>query len=374
MSLLLHSLVLKAYCQNLCGEYVDLNKFFSSFVNFWLCSQGDVMSNLIIQREIQLSPVADPYSALVALIRPILHGLLYSLKQDVINEIGGYQNLKLKMLPRFRRSSDGDVGICFEYAVHEAIRQKNPMILERVNDALSRHCSVPGRDIESILFGAEKTGALQLIDTAHNILTDNSRVLTGGRHQPPKLKSYLNDIAAAFRLRSYRESLPNSINGLWKADLFLGYTDTDRWVGTTVKINPSSLEGAQGLRIGIVPAHYGFTDRIFFDDNKNLVVCPMPYDGSFMQFFYGAWGVVMQLIDADMNMPKEVNLPNPLDRQVATQLVQRREYTILEVIQSLSPLAQPHLLQNDQSTADVQQGESASLTDSIISPIPSIIV
>jgi hypothetical protein len=331
------------------------------------------MSNLVIQRELQLSPVADPYSALIALVRPILQGLLYSLKQDVIGEIGGYQNLKLKMLPRFRRESDGDVGICFEYAVHEAIREKNPMILERVNDALKNHCNVPGSNVESILFGAEKTGALQLINTAHNILTDNSRILTGGRHQPPKLKSYLNDIAAAFRLRSFREALPTSINGLWKADLFLGYTDSDRWVGTTVKINPSALEGAQGLRIGIVPAHYGSTDRISFDQNRNLVVCPMPYDGSFMQFFYGAWGVVMQLIDADMNMPKEVNLPNPLDRQVATQLVQRREHTVLEVIQSLGPLAQPHLLQNSQSAADIQQTDAVSRTDSIISPIPTLI-
>lgn len=97
------------------------------------------MSNLLIQRESQLSPVADPYSALVALVRPILQGLLYSLKHDVVNEVGGYQNLKLKMLPRLRIASDGDgdVGICFEYAVHEAIREKNPMILERVNDALN---------------------------------------------------------------------------------------------------------------------------------------------------------------------------------------------------------------------------------------------
>lgn len=331
------------------------------------------MSNISIQREIQINQVADPYSAIIALTRPILQGLLYSLKQDVIKEIGGYQNLKLKMLPRFRRSSDGDVGICFEYAIHEAIRQKNPMILERVNDALSRHCSVPGNNIESILFGAEKSGALQLIDTAHNILTDNSRVLTGERHQPPKLKNYLNDIAAAFRRNSYRETLPSSINGLWKADLFLGYTDSDRWVGTTVKINPSALEGAKGLRVGIIPAHYGATDRIFFDDHKNLVVCPMPYDGSFMQFFYGAWGIVMQLINADMNMPKEVNLPNPLDRQVATQLVQRREYTILEVIQALVPLAQPHLLRNDQSLADIQQQNGLNQTDSIISPIPSFV-
>ena len=330
------------------------------------------MNSLVIQREIQLSPVADPHSALIALVRPILYGLVYSLKHDVVSEVGGYENLKLKMLPRLRRASDGDVGICFEYAVHEAVRQRNPMILERVTDALSNHCKVPGNNVESILFGAEKSGSLQLIDTAHNVLTDNSRILTGRRHQPPKLKSYLNDIAAAFRLRSVRAELPESINGLWKADLFLGYTDSDRWVGTTVKINPTALEGAHGLRVGIVPAHYGTSDRIVFDQNRNLVVCPMPYDGSFMQFFYGAWRIVMQIIDADMNMPKELNLSEPLERIIADELVKRREYGVLDVIQALAPLSQPHLLQNRESQADIQEGAAPSHTDSVISPIPGL--
>jgi hypothetical protein len=331
------------------------------------------MSGTIIQRELQLNPVADPYSALMALVRPILQGLLYSLKKDVVDESGGYNNLKLKMLPRLYRSGDGDVGICFEYAVHEAIRNKNPLILERVCDALTKHCSVPGREIESILFGAEKAGALQLINTAHNILTEESRILTGLRQQPPKLKAYLDDIAAAFRQRDMRDALPSSINGLWKADLFLGYTDSDKWVGTTVKINPTALEGAQGLRVGIVPAHYGSSDKIFRDTKKNLVVCPMPYDGSFMQYFYSAWGIVMQLMHADMLLPSEVYLYNPLDREVAKVLVQKREFSVLEAIESLIPLAQPHLLQKTQIPADVQQTGGPTQTDSIISPIPAIV-
>ncbi len=230
------------------------------------------MTQIIINKELQQSNVADPYSALIAVIRPILHGLLYSLKQDVVAELGGYNNIKLKLLPRLRRESDGDIGICFEYAVHDAIRRKNPLITEKVSDALTVHCRVPGQDIESILFGAEKTGSLALIDTAYSVLTEESRILTGAQAQPPKLKAYLSRLAEAFRIKRQREELPRSIKGLWKADLFLGYTDSQRWVGTTVKINPNSLEGAEGLRIGIVPAKYGRSDLIKFDQHKNLVV------------------------------------------------------------------------------------------------------
>lgn len=90
-----------------------------------------------------------------------------------------------------------------------------------------------------------------------------------------------------------------------------------------------------------------------------------------MQYFYSAWGIVAHLIDADMEMPKEVNLPNPLDRQVALQLVQRRDFTVLEVIHALAPISQPHLLQNNNFEADTQNQSNS--TDSIISPIPQII-
>jgi hypothetical protein len=66
-------------------------------------------------------------------------------------------------------------------------------------------------------------------------------------------------------------------------DQVLGAPDVDRWVGTSVKINQSALEGARGLRIGIVPAREGASDRVRMDDRKNLVICPLPYDGSFME-------------------------------------------------------------------------------------------
>lgn len=330
------------------------------------------MTQITINKEFQQSAVADPYSALIAVIRPILYGLLYSLKQDVVREVGGYENVKLKMLPRLRREGDGDIGICFEYAVHDAIRRRDPLITEKVHDALTNHCRVPGQHIESILFGAEKSGSLSLIDTAHNVLTEESRVLTGSQSQPPKLKFYLSKIAEAFRFRNLRDELPRSIKGLWKADLFLGYTDSQRWVGTTVKINPNSLEGAEGLRIGIVPAQYGRSDLIQFDQNRNLVVCPLPYDASFMEVFYHSWAIVSQFINADANTPKEVNLPAPLHRMVVQLLTDRREYGVLEVIQALDSLAQPHLLAPQPLHADVQSvDQKVMTTNSLISPMPS---
>jgi hypothetical protein len=324
-----------------------------------------------LRKETQQNPVADEVSALIAVVRPILLGLLFSLKADVAAEVGGPANVKLKLLHRLRLKGDGDVGICYEYAVHDAVRRRDPAIMERVSDALRRHCKVPGRAIDSILFGAEKTGAVQLIDTARAILTDDSRILTGMQSQPPKLKSYLNMLAAAFSRPSTRLALPYSINGLWKADLFLGCTDSDRWIGTTVKINAGKLEGANGLRLGIVPASQGRTDRITRDDGKNLIVCPLPYDGSFMETFYYGWGIVQQFLQADAEVPKEVFLPTPSHRQVARELASRREHPVLDVVHALEPIAQPELLTQTKVTVSLDQSrvETSTVSDTLIAPI-----
>ncbi|MEU8737020.1 MULTISPECIES: hypothetical protein [Streptomyces] len=325
-----------------------------------------------IRSEVQIAPVADEVSAITAVVRPILEGILYSLKQEVVAQAGGYDELKLHMLARLQRPGDGDCGICFEYAVHDALNRQDAAVVERVSDALGL-CKVPGQRIDSILFGAEKTGSLQLIDTVAERLTWDSSLLSGTKGRPVKLKRHINAVAAALRKKSVRELLPQSIAGLWKADLFLGSSDSDKWVGTTVKINPSALEGARGLRVGVVPSRQGASDAIKIDTAKNLVVCPMPYDGSFMEVFYQGWEVVRQFIAADAQLPQEVNLPRPAQREVARYLADRRAYSVLSVIEALHPLSQPHLLATSESAAKLVRAGGVSdviETSSFIAPVP----
>ncbi|WP_143343422.1 hypothetical protein [Delftia sp. K82] len=219
----------------------------------------------------------------------------------------------------------------------------------------------------------QKNGYLQIINTAAGALTDKSRILTGAQAQPPKLKQYLSDIAQEFRYSSARENLPSPIKGLWKAELFVGCRDSDRWVGTTVKINLSALEGAPGLRLGIVPAHQGKFDAIRVDQSKNLVVCPVPYDASFMEAFYASWGIVQQFLAADANMPRKIYLSSPLQRQIANELYMRREFTVLDAIEGLRPLAQPHLLLNRPLVVPVEVHQAIITTDTLISPIPGVV-
>jgi hypothetical protein len=322
-----------------------------------------------VREQRQLNPVADEVLALTAVVRPILTGTLYALKADVVAEVGGYDAVKLKMLPRLYRAGDGDCGICFEYAVHEAISRGDARVIERISDA-AKICNLNGQaPPKSILFGLEKTGTQQLIDTAENVLTDESRLLYGTRGQPAKLKRHLGDIAGAFRNRQTRLALPYSIRGLWKADLFVGYPDAERWLATSVKINPSQLEGAAGLRIGIVPTKQGSSDKVRKDDNKNLVICPLHHDQDFMQAFYECWRIVQAVIESDGNMPKEVMLPRPAHREVARILVERRDFSVLEVVEAIAAFSQPELLVTDTKQVETTTLKGQSNTDLVIAPI-----
>ncbi|MET3461442.1 hypothetical protein [Variovorax atrisoli] len=326
---------------------------------------------LQLRIENQQNNVADEVSALTAVVRPILEGTLYALKGNIVAQVGGFEKVTLMMLARLYRPGDGDCGLCFEWAVHDAMNRQDPLVLDRVTDAMRRFCKVPGNVPASILFGAEKTGALKLIDTASEILTDDSRILVGEQGQPAKLKRYMNVLAAAFRRPEVRYALPYSISGLWKADLFVGNTDRDRWIGTTVKINPRDLEPARGLRLGIVPSRQGKSDRIVMDEHRRLVVCPIPHDAAFMEVFYQGWGIVQQFIAADAQVPKEVNLPRPADRQVAKYLADRRVFPVLDVVEALGPLSQPELLETrTKDVGTVPRSEEATRVGAVIAPKP----
>lgn len=334
-------------------------------------SKGGAVSGLTIHKEEQLNAVAGEVQALLAVVGPILKGVLYALKAEVAAEAGDYDNLKLLMLARLRRQGDGDCGICFEYAVHEALNSGDAHVLERVADAL-KLCKIAGAEPKSLLFGLEKSGRQQLIDTAHQEFTDNSRVLSGAKGQPPKIKRYLAELARSFRRRT--TALPTSISGLWKADLFLGLPEAERWVGTTVKINHTALVSAKGLRIGIVPSLAGKSDKVIKDDKKNLVICPLHHDGQFMEIFYDAWNIVLAFLASDAKVPKEVVLPNPAHREVARQLEQRRDFPVLDVIEALKVFAQPELLRTSSREPGLQTlAGGENLANMVVAPRARII-
>lgn len=93
-----------------------------------------------------------------------------------------------------------------------------------------------------------------------------------------------------------------------------------------------------------------------------------------MEIFYEAWALVIQFLDADAQVPKEVALPRPAPRQVAKLLAERREFPVVDVLEALAPLAQPELLETETNAAVVlpsgKQAQPAMTTSSVVAPIP----
>jgi hypothetical protein len=293
----------------------------------------------------QLARVADPVRSKLAMVAPILEATLYSLALERVTRLGGHDRITLGDLAREFRDSPGDVGICFEYAVHEAITSANELIHPLASEVLEEFCAIPG-GAHSLLFGPEKDGRIPILETVRDSLTEEARVYVGNRGQPPKLRRYIPKIIRAFRRNEERNKLPRSINGLWKADLFIGNANSEKWVGTTVKINPDGLEGAQGLRIGIYPRKTP-SDRPREDSALNLIRLPLPYDAAFMELYYKSFFLTRAFLHADARVPAPVALPDAEDRFVTQELEARRAFPIFDVLDVVRQMSQQDLLRND---------------------------
>ncbi|MGW6259254.1 hypothetical protein [Streptomyces sp. NPDC055085] len=318
-----------------------------------------------VLKSFQQEEVSDAVMAKFAMVAPVIEATLHSVAMDRIDRLGGYPAWTLHDLAREFREGFGDAGICFELAVHEAIAGRNALIWPLASEVLEDFCGISG-GADSILFGPEKEGRIPILESIQDSLTDDSRVYVGNRGQPPKLKRYIPQIFRAFHRNEERNNLPRSINGLWKADLFIGNPSVDRWVGTTVKVKPGALESAQGLRVGIYPkANAADIPRV--DDRLNLIRLPLPYDSAFMELFYKSFNLMRAFLRCDARVPPPVDLPDAEDRFIVRELEIRREFPILDVLAAIRNMSQLTLLDSDsieslRPTASLSEAEG--LTDS----------
>jgi len=316
--------------------------------------------------QIQQHPIEEAVRARYAMAIPILRGMLLATKREMVDALGGYERITLEQFSRIYVESPGDYGICFEYAVHQSLQDRDPGVYPLVSQTIKEFCGIDG-GAESILFGAEKSGHTHVLESVKDSLTDESRVLVGRRMQPPKLRKYIDKLVSAFRSEKHRETLPQSIRGLWKADLFIGNPVADRWVATTLKIRRQDLEAAPGLRVGLFPEERpGESPRK--DEENNLILCPLPYSGDFMQLYGASFGIVKQIVAAKGSLPSRVALHYEDDQAVAKWLVDRNHYPLVKVLEALEPLKQPGLVKED----SVSTGPDEAATTEAAAPIPLV--
>ena len=329
-----------------------------------------------IDQQVQQNPVADETAALTAMTRPILVAIAQSVARERLDSIGlTYSTIPLLNLKGLWEVGDGDLGNAFEFVVHHAVINGDPVVAERIVDAL-KLCRINAEDPGSIFFAVEKRKAKQLIDTRLDLITPDSVSMSGRAGRPMKLMPYMNQLAAAFYRETAALNLPQSAKGLWKADLFLGSLNEDRWVGTSVKSNPRDItvRSMAGLRIAILPSSFSPTDAVRIDEQRQIVMCPLPYDGSFVASFYQAWHLMQTLVAYNFGVVPDHLLTTAPERHIAELYKQHREHTIEQVLEATSYLAQPHLLDETTQTAIslAFQSDVTSETSGIVAPVPTL--
>jgi hypothetical protein len=88
-----------------------------------------------------------------------------------------------------------------------------------------------------------------------------------------------------------------------------------------------------------------------------------------MQVFYEGWRIVQAFIEADAQVPKEVSLPRPVDREVARILAERRDFSVISVIEAIRIFGQPELLATDDKQVELQTLKGKTAIDTLVAPL-----
>ena len=313
--------------------------------------------------EVQTAEVGEAVRARYAMVASILRAMLYASNREMVGALGGPGKITLEQLARIYQEGSGDYGICFEYALHDSIRSRHKSIYPVMEEVLHDFCKIKGNP-ESILFGLEKNGSLNVAATANDSLTTEARVLVGKPGKPPFLKHRIAILERAFNSVRHRNRLPQSISGLWQADLFVGSPTSEQWIGTTLKVNREDLKAAPGLRLGVFPSKVKEGPKN--DANKNLIYCPLPYRGEFMVLFSASFQIAKQLMYSKGEMPRPPALVYEDDLSVAEWLSVRRKHPVMGILEALHPLMQPGLLKAEQAA------DSLADTVQAFAPMPFI--
>jgi hypothetical protein len=90
-----------------------------------------------------------------------------------------------------------------------------------------------------------------------------------------------------------------------------------------------------------------------------------------MQVFYEGWRIVQAFLEADAQVPQDVDLPRPAHREVTRILAERREFPVVAVIAAIEKFGQPELLVTDDKQVGAQVLRGQANTDMMVAPLPS---
>jgi hypothetical protein len=327
----------------------------------------------------QDAPVDEYGRALYAICRSVLRAVLDSLSKEDLTDLNTpLEDVTLRQLAKVVRldRDKGMRGDGFEWAVHEAIIGKEPLVLEPIHHALKR-CSTSVKDQEpsSIMFGEERAKYLGFVDAVVDQAGEQSFLLPEGSGRPFYFGPWVTKAALGHRAEA---ELPERIKKVWKTDIFLSTEADIRYFPATIKSNYEQLEGGKGLRVGIVPesTHIGNRAGVRYSQKHKLWTVTLADPNGFMGLFndgYMAVGRVMCALGRQV-APPYYTKPSAKAQQIQEQMEKYGSAKVVDVEAALNEAAQQDLVSTQKKLLGVNAPQwlhMKTMAPRVIAPKPS---
>jgi hypothetical protein len=297
----------------------------------------------------QDAPIDEYGRALYAVTRSIIRALLDSLSAEDLTDlncpIGEVTMRQLSKVVRLDRDK-GMRGDGFEWAVHEAISGKEPLVLDPLAHAIKKASpKMTGTDPTSLLFGYERAKYLGFLDAVVQSAGSNPYLLPEGSGRPFEFGPW---VAVAAQGQSAEPRLSDRIKKIWKTDLFVGCEGKEKYIATTVKSNFDLLEGGRGLRIGVVPESVAKNHKpgVHFSEDHGLWLVTLPDPNGFTGLFNDAYNAVARAVCTlgKQTPPEYYTKPSAKAQRVQQQLEKYPEVKVIEIEGALNDAAQQNLV------------------------------
>lgn len=297
----------------------------------------------------QDAPIDEYGRALYAVGRSILRALLDSLSAEDLTDLNcPLKDVTLRQLAKVVRldRDKGMRGDGFEWAVHEAISGKEPLVLDHLATAIKKASpKLVGPDPTSLLFGYERARYLGFLDAVIDDAGADPYLLPDGSGRPFRFGPWVSVAANGAEAET---RLNERISKIWKTDLFVSLEGKERYLAATVKSNFDQLEGGRGLRIGIVPESTSRDHKpgVTYNEEHGLWLVTLPDPNGFTGLFNDAYNSVALAICTlgKQNKPPYYTKPSAKGQRLQEQLEKYPAAKAVEIEDALNEAAQQDLV------------------------------
>lgn len=328
----------------------------------------------------QNAPIEEYGRALYAVSRSVLRALIDALSEEDLRDLNTpLADVNMRQLAKIARleRDKGMRGDGFEWAVHEAILGKEPTVIHSIAHALKRVSKyVKDSEPTSLMFGQERAKYLGFLDAVVDEAGTDSYLLPQGKGKPFNFGPWVSVAAQGY---AAEPMLNDRIKKIWKTDLFLSALDDPKYFAATIKSNVDSLEGGQGLRIGIVPeSSNGLKSGVQYSKTHGLWLVTLADPNGFMGLFNDAYNAVARAICTlgKQNPPPYFTKPSAKAQRIQKQLEKYPDAKAIDIEDALNEAAQQDLVAATHKLVNVNAPDwlhIKALAPKIISPKPKFV-